>query len=153
VDREDIAVLYREYGGMLCALMRIRFRIPESEAEGLLHDIFASLLRSSARIEHPVKWLVAAACNASRLYWRNAGPRMLRVTDRLPSPHNNEESVLLADLLERLPVRTADVILLRYIEGLSGKEIAQRYGLSVGYTHLLVYRGMKRARALAEKRR
>jgi RNA polymerase sigma factor (sigma-70 family) len=151
VDRSHVAELYHEYAGVMCSLMRHRFGVPEFEIENLLHDIFASLLCNPTPIENFEKWLVGAACNASRQYWRDRGNGLSMVVERKEQEHI-ERSILLDQILEQLPVRSAEILRLRYLEGLSGREIARRYGFSFEYTHLRIHRALRKARIIARDR-
>jgi RNA polymerase sigma-70 factor (ECF subfamily) len=51
-------------------------------------------------------------------------------------------------LLGRLPATQRDVLLLRAVVGLSGKETAQALGLTPGSVHVLQHRAVTRLRAL-----
>lgn len=149
-EETRIAVLYRDLGGVLSALMRGRFGIPEEDAENLLHDIFTSLIRCGAVVEDAEKWLIGAACNASRFYWRKQREESA-VPDQLWVESGAEQEVALDQILDRLPERAREVLRLKYLEGLSGNEIAERYGTSPEYAHVLIHRSLEKARALARE--
>lgn len=145
-----IAVLYSRFGSVLCGLMENRFGIAPEDSESLLHDIFASLMRTQVAIENEEKWLIGAACNASRTFrrqqWENVD-----LTDDLVVASTDETDLALGQILEKLPSRARDVLRLRYLEGLSGNEIAERYGTSPEYTHVLIHRSLEKARAVARE--
>ena len=42
-----------------------KFRIPDTDAENLIQEVFLSYLQSGTRIENVRAWLVAAVCNVS----------------------------------------------------------------------------------------
>jgi RNA polymerase sigma-70 factor (ECF subfamily) len=67
-----------------------------------------------------------------------------------PSEHatRNEESVLLAQAIERLPEDYRDVIILRHLEGLTFPEVARRMGRSLDSVDKLWLRGLARLRQL-----
>jgi RNA polymerase sigma-70 factor, ECF subfamily len=58
----------------------------------------------------------------------------------------NEQEVLLADVLARLPDDYREVIILRNMEGLSHEEVAQRMGRGVGAVRMLWIRALTRLR-------
>ncbi len=72
----------------------------------------------------------------------------LPVADRRSGPvthaDRKDRLALLGQALERLSDDHREVILLMKIEGLSGKEVAERMGRSENATHLLLSRALKR---------
>lgn len=57
-----------------------------------------------------------------------------------------EQSVLLAEVLDRLPEDFREVIILRNLEGLPHEEVARRMGRSAGATRMLWVRALARLR-------
>lgn len=78
---------------------------------------------------------------------RNLGATL---ADKLPSPSqlasDREQSVLLAEALDRLPEDYREVIVLRNIEGLSHEETAIRMGRAQGAVRMLWVRAIGRLR-------
>jgi RNA polymerase sigma-70 factor (ECF subfamily) len=72
------------------------------------------------------------------------------LADSGPSPSakadRNEQAVLLADALARLPEDYREVIVLRNLEGLSHEEVAARMGRGVGAVRMLWLRALSRLR-------
>ena len=72
------------------------------------------------------------------------------LADTGPSPSaaadRNEQGVLLADALSRLPEDYREVIVLRNLEGLSHEEVATRMGRGVGAVRMLWLRALSRLR-------
>jgi len=62
----------------------------------------------------------------------------------------NEQEVLLADVLARMPADYRDVIVLRNLEGLSHEEVASRLGKNVGAVRMLWVRALGRLREQIE---
>jgi RNA polymerase sigma-70 factor (ECF subfamily) len=73
---------------------------------------------------------------------------MLAATGTSPSQAvvKREQSVLLAEVLERLPEEFREVILLRNLEGLPHEEVARRMGRSSGAVRMLWVRALARLR-------
>jgi len=63
---DEVEVLYMQYRTLLMTVACRKFRVPESDAESLLQEVFVSFLQTGAKIENVRAWLVAAICNASR---------------------------------------------------------------------------------------
>lgn len=149
-DQTRIASLYHEFGAVLCGLMQSRFGVPAEDSENLLHDIFTSLMRVGVGVGNEEKWLIGAACNASRFYWRQQKENVA-LSEELLTGSTDETDLALRQIFEKLPRKARDVLRLRYLEGLSGNEIAERYGTTVEYTHVLIHRSLEKARAVARE--
>src|SRR5256885_846477 len=61
----DLGVMYVDYRMLLLSVACRKFRVPESEAENLIQEVFLSYLQAGTRIENAKAWLVAAGCNAN----------------------------------------------------------------------------------------
>jgi RNA polymerase sigma-70 factor, ECF subfamily len=87
---------------------------------------------------------------------RAGGAAERALADSLPSPSalavRREQSVLLADALEKLPADYRTVFVLRNIEHIPFNEIAARLGRSPGAVRVLWTRAMQRLNALLEER-
>jgi RNA polymerase sigma-70 factor (ECF subfamily) len=96
-----------------------------------LSDIGASLERSTARLEAVLA---------------DHGPT--------PSSHaqRHEQVILLADQLAELPESYREVLILRNVEGLSFKEVAEHMNRSHGAVRMLWFRAIQKLRTqLADK--
>src|SRR5437667_9667156 len=67
---ERFTAIYEQNFGKLASIAVRKFRVPESEAETLAHEVFLTYLRRSEEIRDLHSWLVGAICHASRYYWR-----------------------------------------------------------------------------------
>src|SRR6266568_5479292 len=70
---EEVGELYTNHRKLLLFIACRKFRMPESDAEGLIQEVFLSFLQVGTPIHDVRSWLVAAMCNASRHYWRAQG--------------------------------------------------------------------------------
>src|SRR5258708_6510857 len=70
---EEVGELYTNHRKLLLFIACRKFRVPELDAEGLIHEVFLSFLQVGTPIHDVRSWLVAAMCNASRHYWRAQG--------------------------------------------------------------------------------
>ena len=125
--------------------------------DDLVQETYARLLRveDPARLTHPKAFLFITARNAAIDLFRrrNVHPHepldesddliALPVLDTAPTVAESMEirhrREALTDALRSLPDRCREVMLLRYLDGCSGKEIAARLGISLGTVkgHLL----------------
>jgi len=69
-DERQFEALYHEHFGFLVAVAIRKFRVPESDAETLAHEVFLSYLKDPQHVRDLNKWLLGAICHASRYYWR-----------------------------------------------------------------------------------
>lgn len=153
MDQARVASLYEDYGGRLCAIMSSRFGVPHSEAENLLHDIFATMLKTGSVVDNAEKWLVGAACNASRNYLRKSSRMDMVNLEAIPvrTEAAIDRSLTATQILDKLTDRERDALRMKYVDGFTGREIARRIGTSEGYTNVLIHRSLSKARALASE--
>src|SRR5258706_15109206 len=84
-QQEDIGELYVRHRPLLLHVGCRKFRIPESDAESLIQEVFLSFMTTTTKVENIRAWLVAAMCNASRHYWRGQGK-----TESLPEDFEDQ---------------------------------------------------------------
>ncbi len=154
-DEQHFEAIYERHFDFLIGVAVRKFRVPESEAETLAHEVFLTYLRRSEEIRDLHSWLVGAICHASRYYWRmhdrniepvetegaleRMDPASTRILDSLP------DQLAAREALECLSPRCQEVLRLRYFEGCSINEIADRLGVSTKYAQKLVTKCLRRA--------
>jgi RNA polymerase sigma-70 factor, ECF subfamily len=151
-DRDALRFLYLRYAdnvyGYVCSIVR-----DEHEAEDVTQQIFAKLMTALERYEPrsvPFSaWILRVAHNASIDHVR---ARRMVPCEEVRNPEQEAEDVgreRLADLreaLESLPTEQREVIVLRFIAGLSPGEIAERLGRSEDAIHGLQHRARRTLR-------
>ena len=160
VVSERAEAAYRGNYKLLAFLAATRFRIPEDEVCGLIHDVFVSFIRSEAKIGRTERdersWLVGAICNASRYYWRKHPAGEALPEARFDASSIAEEALdrlELARVLRALPERCRDLLCRRYVEGYSSQDIAKHEALTSGSTRNLISKCLLAARAAFSRRR
>ena len=154
-DDQAFEELYAEHFDFLVAVAVRKFRVPESDAESLAHEVFLSYLRRKADVQNVHSWILGAICNASRYYWRQNGrmiepldddqaferpdPATTRILDSLP------DQLAARQALEGLTARDQEILRMRYFEGFSIVEIAQRLGVKPKYAQKLLTKVLRRA--------
>ncbi|HEY4641746.1 MAG TPA: sigma-70 family RNA polymerase sigma factor [Thermoanaerobaculia bacterium] len=148
-DDQD-ATAYREHYSLLLFIVGSRFRVPGPDAENIVHDVFLRFLRNRMRVHDERAWLVAAACNAARDYWRAPARREGgEMPERSISPGDGlAASIDVAELMETLPEKCRELLRLRYCDGCSAEELASTFSTTSGYAKLMVHRCLTAARAL-----
>lgn len=156
VDPQDVGGLYVEYRMLLLSVACRKFRVPESDAENLIQDVFLSYLQAGTKVENIRSWLVAAMCNASRHYYRATGR-----TESLPEDYNERsdpDSDAVAEKLAReitlrqalgyLQPRCRETLHLHYFEGRSAGDMAREMSTTNRYAEKLIHNCLKRVREI-----
>jgi RNA polymerase sigma-70 factor, ECF subfamily len=154
-DADALRFLYLRYAdnvyGYVCSIVRDDF-----EAEDVTQQIFAKLLTALGRYEPRVvpfsAWILRVAHNAAIDHVRTRRPVLLEEvhppgaeTDDGAGSRERFADLRLA--LDALPTEQRDVIVLRFLVGLSPREIAERMGRSEDAVHGLQHRGRRRLRS------
>lgn len=153
---DEVERLYIEHRTLLLFVACRKFRIPDTDAENLIQDVFLSFLQTGTKIDNVRAWLVAAMCNASRHYWR-ASAR----TESLPedfNEHSDPHSHGLADefakkltlrqALDYLQPRCRETLWLHYFEGRSAADVARELETTNRYAEKLIHNCLKRVREI-----
>ncbi len=146
-DEDAMRFLYLRYAdnvyGYVCSIVR-----DEHEAEDVTQLIFAKLMTALARYEPRTvpfsAWILRIAHNAAidHMRARRAVPcEEVRSPELEDSSLARERSQDLRAALEKLPAEQRDVIVMRFVLGLSPGEIAVRLGRSEDAIHGLQHRG------------
>jgi RNA polymerase sigma-70 factor, ECF subfamily len=153
-DADALRYLYLCYAdnvyGYVCSIVR-----DEYEAEDVTQHIFAKLMTSLARYEPRVvpfsAWILRVAHNAAIDHVRTRRPvpveevRPDDAADDGDGGRERFEDLRLA--LAALPAEQRDVIVLRFLVGLTPGEVAERLGRSEDAVHGLQHRGRRRLRS------
>lgn len=152
----DVETLYLQYRTLLMSVACRKFRVPESDAESLLQEVFLSFLQTGTRIDNVRAWLVAAICNASRHYWRSQGRSESLpedylefsdpVSDALPEKRAME--ITMQQALGYLQPRCRETLRLHYFEGRSASEVARELETTTRYAEKLIHNCLKRVREI-----
>lgn len=146
-DEDAIRFLYLRYAdnvyGYVCSIVR-----DEHEAEDVTQQIFAKLITALQRYEPrsvPFSaWILRIAHNAAidSMRARRAVPcEDVRPLDLVDHSVARERAQDLQEAISKLPEEQREVIVMRFVLGLSPKEIAERIGRSEDAVHGLQHRG------------
>jgi RNA polymerase sigma factor (sigma-70 family) len=153
---EEAAALYVEHRTLLLYVACRKFRIPDTDAENLIQEVFLSFLQTGTKIENVRAWLVAAMCNASRHYWRATGR-----TESLPEDFNDHSDpgshglaeqytlrMTIRQALDYLQPRCRETLWLHYFEGRSAGDVARELETTNRYAEKLIHNCLKRVREI-----
>jgi RNA polymerase sigma-70 factor, ECF subfamily len=156
-DADALRFLYLRYAdnvyGYVCSIVR-----DEHEAEDVTQQVFAKLLGSLGRYQPRAvpfsAWILRVAHNAAIDHMRARRPVPVEEV-RGPEPaddgHSRERFRELRVALDTLPAEQREVIVLRFLVGLSPREIAARMGRSEDAVNGLQHRGRRRLRREMDK--
>ena len=156
-DRSKFEFLYIEYRGLMFHVAN-KILHNEQDAEDTVHQAFLKVAENIEKIGDPKcpktqGYIVTIAENkAIDLYRRRQKRQVVELSDDLPgvTAIYEGENTLAACIL-KLPARYREVILLRYYQGYSVKEVAAILGLSLSAASKLNQRTKNRLRELYEK--
>lgn len=143
-DRDQYGRLYSIYAPLVHGI--VLARVPRSEADDLVQDIFLHALRKLNTLrDHNAfgPWIGMIARNRAMDFHRR-WHETVEVTDDLKSSdatENKAEEIL--EIIRSLPAAYCETLVLRLVEGMTGPEIAQRTGLTPASVRVNLHRGMK----------
>lgn len=149
----DITTVYEDHVHLLVGTAVSRYRICESDAQALAHDVFVAYLLKAHEISDSRAWLLSAMCNAAKFFLRTQARHVA-----LPAEHVDEPDPQLKRILDALPDQLAAreafdcltarcqlTLRLRYLEGYSVPEIADALQTTPKYVTKLVARCLRQA--------
>ena len=153
---DDVEALYIDHRNLLLYVACRKFRIPDTDAENLIQDVFLSFLQTGTKIDNVRAWLVAAMCNASRHYWRASGR-----TESLPEDFGDQSDpgshglaeqymrkMTVRQALDYLQPRCRETLWLHYFEGRSAGDVARELETTNRYAEKLIHNCLKRVREI-----
>jgi len=154
-DRAAFGVLYQRYVRMVHGILLAR--VPGIAAEDLVHDVFLQALPRLGSLRDCSRfgpWLAAIARNRATDFHRSAKPDSSLddepgAAENLESPQREvgvEDGIALLNALRELPEAYREPLMMRFVEGMSGPEIAARTGLTHGSVRVNLHRGMQMLR-------
>lgn len=155
-DPAHFAELYSRNFHMVYAYV-VRRTASREEAEDITSEVFHQALENLKRFEWRgvpfAAWLIRIASNAVADRWKlqsreASDPPNQELSD--PSMEGIERQAALFQLVERLPQDQRRVIVMRFVEQKSIREIAQELKRTEGAIKQLQFRGLEKLRAEME---
>jgi len=154
-DREAFGRLHDTYARMVHGILLAR--VPYGEVDDLVQDVFLVALRKIDSLRDAAAfgpWLAMITRNRAMDYHRRSRDTT-ELSDDLPAanvtaPEAEANEVL--TLIRMLPEAYREPLILRFVEGMTGPEIAERTGLAAASVRVNIHRGMKLLREKLEGR-
>lgn len=145
--------VYLRYASTLRKIAVRKFHIPPSEAESLVHDVFATYFMHAASVHAVEPYLIGAICNASRHYLRRsdaAEELFCSETPCMAAPDRGlleeiDRKLLLSRMLAGVGQRCRDLLHRYYVNGETTGAIAGAIDSTPGTVLVFLHKCRKRA--------
>jgi RNA polymerase sigma factor (sigma-70 family) len=159
----DWAAALAQHQGWLRRVVASRLGEPQAVDE-VMQDVALTAVAQRAPLQNPARiaaWLYRLAVRHVLIYRRKSGRRRslfdryaLRIgasaADGAPSPLSwlvrDERQQMVQNALRGLPPRDAELLILKYAEGYSARELAERLGVTVNTIETRLHRARHRLR-------
>jgi len=143
-ERDRFAGLYEMFAPMVHGILLAR--VPRGEVEDLVQDIFLHALKKLHTLRDAAAfgpWIAMIARNRAMDFYRSSRDTV-EVTENVAVDHPpNRTAKEILDLVCSLPEAYRETLVLRFVEGMTGPEIASRTGLTPASVRVNLHRGMK----------
>jgi len=143
-EPDRYGLLYEMYAPLVHGVLLAR--VPRDEVDDLVQDIFLHALRKLHTLRNPTAfgpWIAMIARNRAMDFHR-ASRQTVEVEENtaVAEPANRTAHEVL-DFIRQLPEAYRETLVLRFVEGMTGPEIAVRTGLTPASVRVNLHRGMK----------
>ncbi len=143
-DHGAFARLHDRYAGMVHAMLLARVRA--ADADDLVQDVFVIVLERLDALRDAETfgaWLGTIARNCAADSHRRRRPAQELPRDLPQRPAPPPEAMEMLETVRSLPPAYRETLLMRFVEGMTGPEIARRTGLMEGSVRVNLCRGMQ----------
>lgn len=152
-DRAAFGRLYEQYERLIHGILLAH--VAYDDAEDLMQDVFVKALQQLPNLREPAafcSWLIAIARRVATDHRRSR--KSTTPLDLIPvsAIRRDPEPLALLTTVQQLPEAYRETIILRFVEGMTGPEIAARTGLTPDSVRVNLCRGMKLLRSYLKER-
>jgi RNA polymerase sigma-70 factor (ECF subfamily) len=143
-ERDQFGQLYNRYAPMVHGILLAR--VPRTEVDDLVQDIFLHALRKlhtlrDAKAFGP--WVAMIARNRAMDFHRRSRDTVELGEDTAVEKPQNHTAREILNYIRTLPEAYRETLVLRFVEGMTGPEIAARTGLTAASVRVNLHRGVK----------
>ena len=146
-DNEAFGRLYSTFGRMVHGILLAR--VPYGEVDDLVQDVFLTALKKIDSLRDAAAfgpWIAMITRNRAMDYHRRSRETTELTEASAQTRAVQTESVEVLNLIRGLPEAYREPMILRFVEGMTGPEIAERTGLAPASVRVNIHRGMKMLR-------
>ncbi len=148
-EQDCFARLYEMYAPMVHGILLARVPRAEVDDDDLVQDIFLHALRKLHTLRNAGAfggWLAMITRNRAMDFYRSSR-ETVEVTEKTAVAKSpNRIAMEILDLIRSLPEAYRETLVLRFVEGMTGPEIASRTGLTAASVRVNLHRGVKMLR-------
>jgi RNA polymerase sigma-70 factor (ECF subfamily) len=140
-DRIAFGALYQRHARMVQAVLLSRMA-PDG-VDDLLHDVFLKAMNHlhALRDDEAFPGWLATMARRHAADWRRRRRDTVELDDQMQAPEVRDSREAI-ELIRALPEAYRETLLLRFVAGLNGPEIAERTGLTPGSVRVNLHRGV-----------
>jgi RNA polymerase sigma-70 factor (ECF subfamily) len=147
-EHDRFGRLYEMYAPLVHGV--VLARVPRDEVDDLVQDIFLHALRKLHTLRNPTAfgpWIAMIARNRAMDFHRASRETVEIEENTAVAKPSNRTAKEVLDFIRQLPDAYRETLVLRFVEGMTGPEIAVRTGLTPASVRVNLHRGMKLLRA------
>jgi RNA polymerase sigma-70 factor (ECF subfamily) len=145
-DRRAFAALYRDHARTIHGVLLAR--LPRAELRDAMQEVFTVALTKLGDLRDPSAfspWLASIARNLAR-DWHKRHRELSRPPERLDDERGAsrglDDALDLLEAMRELPEGHREILVLRFVEGMTGPEIAAAVGLTPGSVRVKLHRAV-----------
>jgi RNA polymerase sigma-70 factor (ECF subfamily) len=143
-ERDRFGRLYELYAPLVHGVLLAR--VPRDEVDDLVQDIFLHALRKLHTLRNPTAfgpWIAMIARNRAMDFHRASRETVEVEENTAVAKQSSRTAHEVLDFIRQLPDAYRETLVLRFVEGMTGPEIAVRTGLTPASVRVNLHRGMK----------
>jgi RNA polymerase sigma-70 factor (ECF subfamily) len=143
-ERDRFGRLYELYAPLVHGVLLAR--VPRDEVDDLVQDIFLHALRKLHTLRNPTAfgpWIAMIARNRAMDFHRASRETVEVEENTAVAKQSSRTAHEVLDFIRQLPDAYRETLVLRFVEGMTGPEIAARTGLTPASVRVNLHRGVK----------
>lgn len=143
-ERDRFGRLYELYAPLVHGVLLAR--VPRDEVDDLVQDIFLHALRKLHTLRNPTAfgpWIAMIARNRAMDFHRASRETVEVEENTAVAKQSSRTAHEVLDFIRQLPDAYRETLVLRFVEGMTGPEIAVRTGLTPASVRVNLHRGVK----------